>query len=799
MITERTKLKEKSLRSIEYDRILELLSEKCVFEENKRWALGLRPSPDYDTVKDDLTKTDTLATFLIQYSEPKLDSARGAVDAVMRAHKGATLSCAELLAARRMLRNFDRIKKWYFRHERTSDILDWQVENITENNAAERMITEAVLNEDELADSASDELFSIRKRIRQAESRVRDRLDSMIRSPAYRKYLQEPVVTIRQNKFVVPVKAEFRSEISGVIHDVSSSGSTFFIEPSGVAELNTRVMQLRNRETEEINRILMELSAMLDRGSERFLASWDRLRDLETYLARAKLGIVMDAVKPYVNRQLRFSLVKARHPLISKDRVVPIDLRLGYDYDTMIVTGPNTGGKTVTLKTAGLMCAMAASGMMIPAGEKSSVCVFDSILVDIGDEQSIRQSLSTFSGHMTNISRILEQATENSLVLMDELGAGTDPAEGAALAQSIIEALRQKGSKVIATTHYGELKIFALETPGVQNASCEFDVETLRPTYRLNVGVPGKSNAFYISSKLGISDEIIRNAEDHLSTEEKNLNKVFSQLEDMKRQLVANQEELERLKVSSSEKVRAANERSEKIIAAAQNQADLITQRAKEAARKVQEDAYRLTDELKKLRKRENRSARQRLREARDIARNQTARLIKSLSDEKEEPEMKYPPLVSVEKGDRVVIASLNQKGVAQGPANSKGIVEVMTGAIKTKVHISDLYRDTSKQPEKKNTRNTTRVIRNEPSRKSNLEVNLLGLTVSDAILEADRFIDYAMMNNLHTIYLIHGKGTGALRGGLHDHLKKHPQVKSYRLGAYGEGDSGVTVVELKN
>ncbi len=790
---------EKSLRSIEYDRILEMLAEKCVFDDNKRWAPSLRPSRDIETVISDLDKTDVLFTMLIQYSEPKLDTATGAMEAVDRAMKGATLSCAELLAVSRMYRNFDRIKKWYQGHEKKSDILDWLVDSIYENSAIEHRIAEAVLNETALADNASDELFSLRKRIKQAESRVRDRLDTLIRSSAYSKYLQEAVVTIRQNKFVVPVKAEYRGEISGVIHDVSSSGSTYFIEPAAVAELNAKVMQLRNREAEEVARILRELSEQVARNGKSFTESYSRLLELDRYMARAKLAIIMDAVKPHVNRRLRFALSKARHPLIAKDKVVPIDIRLGYDYDTLIITGPNTGGKTVSLKTSGLMCAMAASGMMIPAAENSSVCVFDQILVDIGDEQSIQQSLSTFSGHMTNISKILAQATDKSLVLMDELGAGTDPAEGAALALSIIEQLRKQGSKVIATTHYGELKIFALETEGVQNASCEFDIETLRPTYRISIGVPGKSNAFHISSKLGISDEIISNAEAHLSNEDKNLNRVFSQLEDMKRQLLANQDELERLKVSTAEKIRQANERSDRIISNAEGQANVIIQKAKEAAQKVQDEAYRLSDRLRDLQKQEGKNTQQRLIEARDIARNKTAEMLKNLTQD-DAPLEYHPPLITVEKGDRVVIASLNQKAVVQGPPNRKGIVEVTAGAIKTKVHISDLYLDTSKQPEKKASRtSSTRVIKSEASRKSSMELNLLGLTVSDAIQEADRFIDYAMMNNLHSIYLIHGKGTGALRKGLHDHLKKHPQVRSFRLGAYGEGDSGVTVVELKN
>ena len=502
---------------------------------------------------------------------------------------------------------------------------------------------------------------------------------------------------------------------------------------------------------------------------------------------------------PAVNEELKFNLVKARHPLIEKSKVVPTDISLGFEYDTMIITGPNTGGKTVSLKTAGLLSAMAASGLLIPAHESSSVCLFDNILVDIGDEQSIQQSLSTFSGHMTNIAKILKQADARSLVLMDELGAGTDPAEGAALALSIIEQLRKQGARVMATTHYGELKIYALEAPGVQNASCEFDTETLRPTYKIIMGVPGKSNAFYISKRLGISDEIIENAKSHLSSEEKNLNKVFGQLEDMKKQLKASQEEIEQLKDYSAVKMKQAEEKAEKLIRKAQQEADVLTRRARQNAQKVQDEAYKLSDELKVLQKQENVSAQQRLQKARDIARNQSQKLI-SMVEDKEEPMAEHPQLESVKKGDKVIIASLNKPAVVQGPANSNGMVDVVAGIIKTKVHISDLYADTSKpkQPQKQYRNVQSKVVRSDNVRDSNTEINLLGMTVEDAILEVDRFLDNGVMKKLNVLYIIHGKGTGALRSGIHQYLRKHPHVKYFRLGTYGEGESGVTVVELK-
>ncbi len=791
-------MKEKSLKAIEFDKILEMLSELCVFEENKEAALQLTPSRDTEFVREELLKADTLMAYIYKYSDPRLDSAVGAYEAVIHSRKGAMLTCGQLLSVARMYRNFERIKKWYFRYERTDSILDWQISSISAHTALEKAITDAILNENQVADNASDELYAVRRKIRQTESSVRDKLDNIIKSSTYQKYLQDSVVTIRQNKFVVPVKAEYKNEIQGVVHDVSASGSTYFIEPAIVADLNAKVMQLYNQEQEEINKILYKFSRMVSNTAGMFTDSYNKLLDIDKYISRAKLAIKMDAVIPKVNEELKFALNKARHPLIEKRKVIPTDISLGFDYDTMIITGPNTGGKTVSLKTAGLLCAMAAAGLLIPAHESSSICLFDKILVDIGDEQSIQQSLSTFSGHMTNIAKILTQADNKSLVLMDELGAGTDPAEGAALALSIIEQLRRQGTKVMATTHYGELKIYALETPGVQNASCEFDTESLKPTYKIIMGVPGKSNAFYISKRLGISDLIIENAKSHLSNDEKNLNKVFAQLEDMKKELKARQEEIEELKDYQATKMRQAEEKSRKILQKAQLEADLVTQRARQNAQKVQDEAYRLADELKVLQKQENVSAQQRLQKARDIARNQTQKLLSQVEDEKEAV-IEHPILESVKKGDKVIVASLNKPAVVQGPANSRGMVDVVAGIIKTRVHISDLYLDTAKpkQPQNQYRKVQTKVAKTN-ERDSNTEINLLGMTVDDAIIEVDRFLDNGVMRKLNVLYIIHGKGTGALRSGIHQYLKRHPHVRTYRLGTYGEGESGVTVVELK-
>ncbi|MEG1049510.1 MAG: endonuclease MutS2, partial [Oscillospiraceae bacterium] len=568
-------MKEKSLKSLEFDIVRDMLAELCIFEENKKKSSELTPMTQVEQVRESLLSTDVMASYILKYSDPRLDSADGSYDAVVHSEKGAMLSCGELLIIARMYRNFSRIKKWYLQYERNADILDWTVMSITENDSLEKAIFDAILSDTQIADTASDELFDIRKKIKGSESAVREKLEHIIRSSQYQKYLQESVVTIRQNKFVVPVKAEYKNEISGTVHDVSASGSTFFIEPAAIVELNTKIMQLYNSEKEEINKILMRFSALVAQSSGMFFDSYKKILEVDFIIAKAKLAIRQNAIMPMVNEDLKFDLKKARHPLIDKKVVVPTDICLGFSYDTMIVTGPNTGGKTVSLKTAGLLCTMACCGMLIPAHESSSVCVFENILVDIGDEQSIQQSLSTFSGHMKNIAAILQLASEKSLVLMDELGAGTDPAEGAALALSIIEELRNKGSKIMATTHYGELKIFALETQGVQNASCEFDTETLRPTYKIIMGVPGKSNAFYISSRLGISDGVIANAQKHISSENKRFNSVLSQLEDLKKQLKEGQDEIDTLKDYASIKIKQAQEKSEKIVKDAQERAEL--------------------------------------------------------------------------------------------------------------------------------------------------------------------------------------------------------------------------------
>ena len=699
-----------------------------------------------------------------------------------------------------MPRNFRTLNEWYHITEHDMLPVDDLFYGMTPQPTLEKQITEAILSEEEMADTASDQLYQLRRKIRQTESSIRDRLDQMIKNPNSNKYLQDAVVSIRNGRFVVPVKAEFRGEVGGVIHDVSSSGATLFVEPTAVVEANAKIMQLRSQETAEMERILEAFTSQIAQQEQAMLFGYGCMLDIDVLLAKARLALAQNATMPEVTDQGWFCLKKARHPLIDPAKVVPIDVELGQSYDTMVITGPNTGGKTVTLKTAGLLCAMAQQGLLIPALAGSTVCVFSDYLVDIGDEQSIEQSLSTFSGHIRNIVGILEAAGPNTLVLLDELGAGTDPAEGAALAVSIIERLRQLRARIMATTHYAEMKVFALETPGVQNASCEFDVESLRPTYKLSVGVPGKSNAFLISEKLGLPAQIIAAANVHLSSDDKRLDSVLAQLEDLKLELRARQDEIEKLKYDAEHQLESARKQRDALIKQGETELEAARLKARTMTQEVQSSAYALMDEMRKLQKDEKASAAQKAQRAREIARKDTEKLF-GKTDVVHNVVKEFTPLKSVKVGQEVCIAELDQLATVTSLPDRHGMVGVRAGIMRTKVPLSGLCAPNkmqkAPQPKKQPGRSAT-VQRSESSRDARMEINLLGMTVEEALMETDQFIDHAVLNNITTIYLIHGKGTGALRSAIQAHLRGHKNVKSFRLGRYGEGEAGVTVVELK-
>ena len=788
------------LKTLELEKILNRAAQLAVCPEARTLLLEQDAFETAEEVRYALSQTDAINTLLLKNGSPRFGGVQGVDKVVNRALKGGILSMAELLEVAGALRNFQNLVSWYHITEHDMLPVDDLFYALTPQPTLEKNISSAILSPEEMADTASNTLFDIRRKIRAMENSIRDKLDAIIKNSTTNKFLQDAVVSLRNGRFVVPVKAEYRGEVGGVIHDVSSSGSTVFVEPTAVVEANAKIMQLRSQEKSEIERILAAFTDQVASIEPVFNFSYQAMLNIDVLLAKARLALEQQAYMPQVADSMWFDLKKARHPLIDKDKVVPVDVALGKEYDTLVITGPNTGGKTVTLKTAGLLCAMAQHGLLIPAHEQSTVCVFSEYLVDIGDEQSIEQSLSTFSGHMKKITGILDNAYKNTLVLLDELGAGTDPAEGAALAVSIIEQLRIQGALIMATTHYSEMKVFALETPGVMNASCEFDVESLRPTYKLSVGVPGKSNAFLISEKLGVPPRVIQRAQTHLTNDDKRLDSVLAQLDDLKLQLKASQDEAEKAKAEAEHKLESARKKYDALVKQGETELEAARLKARQMAQQVQDEAYRLTDELRKLQKDEKTSAAQRAARAREIARKETESLY-GKTDVVHNVVKEFVPLKQVKVGQEVVIADIEQTATVMSLPDRNGLVEVRAGILKTKVPLSNLKApDKLKKPAnngkpKPQPRSTT-VQRVQ--RKASMEINLLGMTVEEALMETDQFIDHAVMNGQTMVYLIHGKGTGALRKAIHAHLRGHRNVKSFRLGQYGEGEAGVTVVELK-
>ncbi len=788
-------------KTLELDKILERAAALAVCPEARTLLLEQPAGETPDEVRYALSQTDAIASLLLKNGSPRFGGVSGVDKVVSRAVKGGVLSMAELLEVAGALRNFQNLVSWYGLTEHDMLPVDDLFYALSPQPGLEKQISSAILSPEEMADTASNTLFEVRRKIQATENSIRDKLDAIIKNSTTNKFLQDAVVSIRNGRFVVPVRAEYRGEVGGVIHDVSSSGATVFVEPTAVVEANAKIMQLRSQEKAEIERILIAFTEQVASIEPMFNFSYKAMLDIDVLLAKAHLALEQKAWMPQVADDVHFDLKKARHPLIDPDKVVPIDVALGENYDTLVITGPNTGGKTVTLKTAGLLCAMAQHGLLIPAHEHSTVCVFTDYLVDIGDEQSIEQSLSTFSGHMKKITGILDNAFKGSLVLLDELGAGTDPAEGAALAVSIIEQLRIQGALVMATTHYSELKVFALETAGVVNASCEFDVESLRPTYKLSVGVPGKSNAFLISEKLGLPARVIQRAQTHLASDDKRLDDVLAQLDDLKLQLKESQDEAEKAKAEAEKMLEKAREKCDALVRQGETELEAARLKARQMTQQVQAEAYALTDELHKLQKDDKQSAAQRAARAREIARKDAERLF-AKSDVAHNPVRQFVPLKEVRVGQEVVIAEYDQLATVTSLPDRNGMVEVRAGIIRTKVPLSGLKApDKLQKPQKKGGRTapaprSTTVQRVE--RSASMEINLLGMTVEEALMETDQFIDHAVMNGQTMVYLIHGKGTGALRNAIHQHLRGHKNVKSFRLGRYGEGEAGVTVVELK-
>ena len=785
-------------KTLELDKVLARAVQLCACRETKEMMQDLQPCETPEDERYALEQTNAINSLLIKNGSPRFGSVSEVRRVVAHAQKGGILSMGELLEIAATLRNFAGLSQWYGLSEHDMMPTDDLFYSLAPQPVLERQISDSIISPEEMADTASTTLADLRRKIRQTEDSIRTKLDAIIKNSTTNKFLQDAVVSLRNGRYVVPVRAEYRGEVGGVIHDVSSSGATVFVEPTAVVEANARIMQLRAQEQEEITRILSAFSAQVGSLEPQFSYSYDAMLKIDLLLAKARLAIEQGAFMPAVSDTIHFKLNKARHPLIDKKKVVPVDIALGDEYDTLVITGPNTGGKTVSLKTAGLLNAMAQYGFLIPAHESSVVCSFREYLVDIGDEQSIEQSLSTFSGHMKRISGSLELAGHGTLTLLDELGAGTDPAEGAALAVSILEQLRRQGSLLMATTHYAEMKVYALETPGVVNASCEFNVETLMPTYKLSVGVPGKSNAFLISSKLGIPQNIIDAARSHMSNDDKRLDSVLAQLDDLKLQLKVAQGDAEKARYEAEHALESAEKKRDELIKKGEQELEDARRRAHDLMQNVQNEAYALTDELRRIQKDEKTNAAQRAVRAREIARKDTETLLKK-TDSKPKPAREFVPLKEVQIGQEVLIAELNQLATVTARPDRNGMVEVRAGIMKTKVPLSGLCvpDKMDKRPAREPRRSSTRV-QLDKSRKASMEINLLGYTVDEALAEVDKFLDSGMLRGQQTLYIIHGNGTGALRTAIQKHLRTHKAVKSFRPGRYGEGENGVTVVELK-
>lgn len=792
--------------TLELDKVLAKLADQANCDDSKRMALSLTPSDDFSTVQLLMKKTSDAYMLSARYTSPSLHKLKNCEMALRKAEKGSNLSLRELMDVSSVLHNIRSVKDWRKRCEGESTSLDPLFEVLTPNRELENTIDNAVLSEEELADSASAELASLRRKINQAKLRVRERLDQLIKSPTQSKYLQEALVTQRDGRFVVPVKSEYRSEIKGLVHDTSSSGATLFIEPMAVVEANNEIRVLQAKEKQEVDRIIMELSVKVGEFAESIIYSYRSLVEIDLYFAKASLAYKMKATVPNILQTGEIDLKRARHPLIDPEKVVPIDVNLGKDFNTLVITGPNTGGKTVTLKTLGLLTLMAMCGLMLPVAENSSISVYKKVLVDIGDEQSIEQSLSTFSAHMTNIVSIIEEADSDSLVLIDELGSGTDPVEGAALAISIMERFAMYGAKVGATTHYAEIKEYALQTPGVCNASCEFDVETLKPTYRLLIGIPGKSNAFAISQRLGLPEEIIEAAKRNISAEKTRFEDVLSQLDQTRQELEKEKEEVDRLRAEQLESKRNLEQFKQKTYKQMDRELQNAQEKANRIVSSVKAESEKLLQELDDIRRqKESEEFSKLVQGAKSSYRSNINRLEDTANPVIGRVKEEYTPPRPFKKGDLVLITQLNEEGVLLSDPDNAGNVQVQAGIIKTKVPVSDLRlvdkkrrRQLNRMEKKSNGGGVTRTLTDKSQRSASSEIDLRGQTIEEGIMMVDQYIDSCLLMGIKTITIIHGKGTGALRNAIQQHLKNHKAVRSFRLGVYGEGENGVTIAELK-
>ena len=793
---------EKSAATLELPAILAMLARHAVSDAAKERALAVSPSTDAATVKRLLAETSAARGMMVKRGGPSFSGVKDVRASLSRADMGGCLNIRELMDIAGVLGAARQARSYAAGDGRGNEktCIDGLFNSLITNRFLEDKITGSIAGEDELADAASPELASIRRLIRAASARVRDALQKIISSPSYAKALQDPIITTRSERYVVPVKAEFKNAVPGLVHDVSASGATLFIEPMAAVKANNELRELRAREKAEVERILMELSADCAEHADDITRDFGILVSLDLIFAKAKLSYEYDGMEPEISERA-VALRRARHPLLPKDTAVPIDLELGGDYDTLVITGPNTGGKTVTLKTLGLLTLMTQCGLHIPAADRSAVSVYQRVLADIGDEQSIEQSLSTFSAHMVNIVEILKEADRHSLVLFDELGAGTDPVEGAALAIAVIQHVRRLGAKVAATTHYAELKTFAMTTAGVENASCEFDVETLAPTYRLLIGIPGKSNAFAISRRLGLPENVIAAAQEQMSGESVRFEDILTRLEEKRQALEKREQEADRLLRQREEDARKAREFRDQMERAKDNARGRGEAEAKRILRDARAAADQVFAELAEMRKAQARADRAlNENEARAALRRQLNEAEEAVSrhDARQEPIPK--PSRPIRAGDLVEFPGVRQPAEVVS-VGKDGTLQLKAGILKMKAKADEvrLIEDDERAARKKTPSVTIRQNADRALRASAaLELDIRGMETLEAESVVENFLSAAVMGKLETVTIIHGKGTGALRKAVHDILRRNKAVKSFRLGVYGEGESGVTVVTLK-
>ena len=790
----------KVLTTLEYNKIIDLLTEKADSEPGKKLCRDLVPSTDLSTIRTAQRETKDALARLFRIGSTSFGSNRDLGFSIRSLEIGSSLSMSELLKLASFLDNVSRIKT-YGKKEREdlpNDSLDAYFEGLTPMTQLANEINRCILSEEEMADDASPKLKSIRRSKLSTNEKIHSQLTSMVNG-AYRTFLQDAVITMRDNRYCIPVKAEYKSQVSGMVHDQSSTGSTFFIEPAAVVNMNNQLKELDLQEQEEIEVILGDLSSQAAVHTSELAADQKIMTTLDFIFAKAKLAMEQNATEPIFNTEHYIQIRKGRHPLLDKKKAVPIDVRLGKDFDLLVITGPNTGGKTVSLKTVGLFTLMGQAGLHIPALDRSELSIFSEVYADIGDEQSIEQSLSTFSSHMTRVVHILQHADADSLCLFDELGAGTDPTEGAALAIAILNYLHDRGIRTMATTHYSELKIYALSTNFVENACCEFDVETLRPTYRLLIGIPGKSNAFAISSKLGLSDEIIHAAKEQISKEDESFEDVIADLEQSRVTIEKEQQEIAEYK----ERIRTLQEQLQKKNEKIDQAKDKILRDANEKARAILQEAKDVADETIRDFNKAGASAdikelEKKRQKVRDKINEKNGKLALGNTQKKSADQKTVDPK-KLKKGDSVKIISMNLKGIVNTLPDARGNLFVQCGIMRMQTNVNDLV------PVKEETitapalqRTNTGKLKMSKSFSVSSEINLLGCTVDEAIAKLDKYLDDAYLAHLPSVRVVHGKGTGALRSAVQSHLKRLKYVKEYRLGEYGEGDAGVTIVTFK-